>query len=741
MIKSKLVNLLNEMTLDEKIGQLVQISGKIFLKKENIQTGPISKLGMHENMIYKVGSILNTVGAKNVITVQNKYLEKSRLKIPLMFMADIINGYKTVFPIPLAQGCSWNTEVVKRCAQIAMKEASVAGVNVNFYPMVDLVRDARWGRVMESTGGEDTYLNEIYARVLVNAIQGDDISKEGNCVSCIKHFAAYGAVESGREYNKVDMSERELRQYYMSAYKAGIEEKAKMVMTSFNIVDGIPATINNWLLREILRGEYKFDGVVISDYSAIQETIAHGVSKDKKDAALRAIKAGVDIDMLTNVYSNFLKELVKEKVIDISLIDNAVFRVLKLKNELKLFENPYGNANIEKEKKILLSKENLEEARKLTCETFVLLKNEKNVLPIKENQRIALIGPYADNFAITGEWSMFSERENIVTIKQALEERIGKENVLYAKGSNMLTTREMNYILKADGKSLLKNGEELKTQKKYLNEAMVVAKNADIIVLAVGEHYKQSGEGNARVSIRLPKLQKKLLNVLSTLNKPIVMILFNGRPLVLEGIENKVDAILEVWFPGTEGARAIWDVLYGNENPSGKLNMCFPEHEGQCPIYYNQYNTGRPNINNLRFESRYQDASIYPKYPFGYGLSYSKFEYKDLKLSSTILHKGKDEKIIVSVILKNCSNFDAKEIIQLYIQDLFGSVVRPIKELKAFKKVLIKANETKKIEFEVTEKMLKFWNKDLEYVSEKGEFKIYVGCNSKDCLEDKFELI
>lgn len=741
MTKSQLISLLNDMTLDEKIGQLVQVNGNFFLEEENVQTGPISRLGINEDMIYKVGSIINTVGAKNVITVQDKYLEKSRLKIPLMFMADIINGYKTVFPIPLAQGCSWNTEVVKRCAQIAMKEASVAGVNVNFYPMVDVVRDARWGRVMESTGGEDTYLNEIYSKVLVNAIQGNDISKEGNCVACIKHFAAYGAVESGREYNKVDMSERELRQYYLSPYKSGIEEKAKMIMTSFNIVDGIPATINKWLLREILRGEYGFDGIVISDYSAIQETISHGVSQDKKDAALRAINAGVDIDMLTNVYSNFLKELVKEDVLTISLIDEAVYRILKLKNELKLFENPYGNANAEKEKKILLNKENLEEARKLTRETFVLLKNEKNILPIKENQKIALIGPYADNFAITGEWSMFSERENIVTIKQALEERIGKEKILYAKGSNMLTTREMNYILKSEGKPLLKNGEELKTKKKYLNEAMTVAKNADIIVLAVGEHYKQSGEGNARVSIRLPKLQINLINVLKTLNKPIIMILFNGRPLVLEEVENKVDAILDVWFPGTEGARAIWDILFGNESPSGKLNMCFPEHEGQIPIYYNQYNTGRPNINNLRFESRYQDASIYPKYPFGFGLSYSKFEYKDLKLSSTILHKGKYDKITVSVTVKNCGKFDAKEIVQLYIQDLFGNVVRPIKELKGFKKVLIKANEKKKVEFEITEEMLKFWNKDLEYVSEKGTFKVYVGCNSKECLEDKFELI
>lgn len=740
MNKSKLIKLLNEMTLDEKIGQLVQISGNFFLDAQNVQTGPTESLGINEKMIYKIGSILNSVGAKDVITIQNTYLEKSRLKIPLMFMADIINGYKTVFPIPIAQGCSWDVELVKRCTQIAMKEAVVAGINVNFYPMVDLVRDARWGRVMESTGGEDTYLNEIYARVLVKAIQGNDISKEGNCAACIKHFAAYGAVESGREYNKVDMSERELRQYYMGAYKAGIEEDAKMVMTSFNIIDGIPATINQKLLKEMLRKEYGFEGVVISDYSAIGETIQHGVSKDKKDAGFRAIKASVDIDMMTNVYSNFLEELVNKKVIDVSLIDEAAYRVLKLKNELKLFENPYGNADIEKEKKIILCKENLREARDLTSDTFVLLKNKNKVLPISKDKKIALIGPYADNFAITGEWSMFSERKNIVTIKQALEERIGKENFLYAKGSNMLTVREMNYILKAEGNPLLKNEEELKTQKKYLNEAMEVARKADVIVLAIGEHYKQSGEGNAKVNLRIPKLQQKLVNTLRTLNKPIVMVLFNGRPLVLNEIDNKVDAILEVWFPGTEGAHAIWDVLFGDKNPSGRLNMSFPEHEGQCPIYYNQYNTGRPNHKNLRFESRYQDASIYPKYSFGYGLSYSEFEYKDLKLSSKTLKKGSDGNILVSVTVKNCSDIDAKEVIQLYIQDLFGSVVRPIKELKGFKKVEFKPNEEKIIEFIINEDMLKFWNSNLEYVSEVGEFKVYVGRNSKDCLEGNFEL-
>ena len=514
MTKEELINLLNKMTIDEKIGQLIQLRGDYFLDRDNVKTGSTENENINEDMIYKVGSVLNTVGAKNVIDIQNKYLEKSRLKIPLMFMADIINGYKTIFPIPLAQGCSWNTELIKKCAQISMKEASVAGVNVNFYPMVDLVRDARWGRVMESTGGEDTYLGRTYSKTLVNAIQGDDISKEGNCAACIKHFAAYGAVESGREYNKVDMSKRELRQYYMDSYKAGIEENAKMIMTSFNIVDGIPATTNKWLLDDVLRKEYGFNGVVISDYTAIQETITHGTSKDERDAAFKAINAGVDIDMQSNIYSNYLKQLVKENIIDISLIDKAVYRVLELKNELKLFENPYGNANIEREKSILCSKESLNEARKLTSETFVLLKNNNNILPLKSNKKIALIGPYADNYEITGSWSVFAERENIVTLKEALEERIGKKNVLYTKGSDVLEIEEINSILKAEEEELLKvnNKDEIKTKEEYLEEALNIGKEADIIVLAVGEHYKQSGEGNSRVSIRIPKLQLELIN-------------------------------------------------------------------------------------------------------------------------------------------------------------------------------------------------------------------------------------
>ena len=386
MQEKELIKLLNDMTLEEKIGQLIQISGDYLkdIEDNKIQTGPIKQLGISSEMIYNVGSVLNTVGVKNVIDLQRKYLEKSRLKIPLMFMADIINGYKTVFPIPLAQGCSWNTEVIKKCTEVSTKEASVAGVHVNFYPMLDLVRDARWGRVMESIGGEDMYLGEIYAKTIVNTMQGEDISEFGKCAACVKHFAGYGAVESGREYNK-----------------AGIDEKAEMVMTSFNTINGIPSTVNKQLLKKILREEYNFKGIIISDYSSIKEAIFHGVCKDEKEAALKAINAGVDIDMMSNIYSNYLKELVNEGKVDISKINEATLRVLKLKNKLKLFEKPYGNLDIEKEKSVLLSKENLEIARKVTAETFVLLKNNNGILPLNNKQKIALIGPYGNNKAIT----------------------------------------------------------------------------------------------------------------------------------------------------------------------------------------------------------------------------------------------------------------------------------------------------------------------------------------------------
>lgn len=740
MKREKLLNLLSEMTLEEKVGQLVQIAGGVFLMDDvDATTGPLSNLNLSNEKLYQVGSILNIVGSQKIRKIQDEYLSKSRLKIPLLFMADVINGYQTVFPIPIAQGCSWDKKVIYDCTKVSIKEAGAAGANVNFSPMVDLVRDSRWGRVMESVGGEDPYLGEVFAKTMIEAYQGEDISKLGNVAACVKHFAAYGAAEAGRDYNTVDMSEREFRQYYLPAYKSAIDNGAEMIMTSFNTINGIPASVNQWLLRDVLRKELGFKGIVISDYSAIEETIAHGVSKDKKEAAYKAIMAGVDIDMMSSVYANHLKELVEEGKVSEEKVNESVLRVLELKNKLGLFENPYGNTDEKREKAILASQENLQEARRLTAETFVLLKNEKQILPLEKNKKIALIGPYADNIAILGSWSMFSDKSKIKTLKEVFEDRIGKENLLSAKGSEILKVKDINQILLADGKEPIYMENEEEKQKELIQEAVEVAKKSDIIVLAIGEHYRQSGEACSRANIEISQIQQDLLAELLKLKKKIVTIVFNGRPLVLKHIAEKVDALLEVWFPGTEGANAIADVLWGEVKPSGKLIMSFPQATGQCPIYYNHYNTGRPHRDNVRYVSRYQDIPTESYYPFGYGLSYAKFIYSDLRISSYQMNKGSS--ITVSVKVKNDSEIPGKEVIQLYIQDLVANSVRPVKELKAFKKEYFEAFEQKEITFEITEKMLRFWSEKLEYKVEDGEFKIFVGTNSRENLEERFEYI
>lgn len=740
MKQEKLLELLKQMTIEEKVGQLVQVAGEIFLIDDiDVSTGPLKDLNLSNKMLYQVGSILNVVGSEKIRKIQEEYLSKSRLKIPLLFMADVINGYRTVFPIPIAQGCSWDPKVIYDCTRVSIKEAGAAGANVNFSPMVDLVRDSRWGRVMESIGGEDPYLGEIFAKTMVKAYQGEDISKLGNAAACVKHFAAYGAVEGGRDYNTVDMSEREFRQYYLPAYKSAIENGAEMIMTSFNIINGVPATVNQWLLREVLRKELGFKGIVISDYSAIEETIAHGVSKDKKEAAYKAIMAGVDIDMISNVYANHLTGLVEEEKVAEKILDESVLRVLTLKNKLGLFENPYGNIDEERERKILKSKENMETARKTTAETLVLLKNEEQILPLKTNQKIALIGPYADNIGILGSWSMFSDKSKIQTLKEVIEDKVGRENVLYAKGSEILREKEINEILVADGGNEIHIENEKDKEKEYLQDAVEKAKQADMIVLAIGEHYRQSGEACSRANIEISEVQQNLLKELAKQKKKIVTILFNGRPLVLKEIAEKSDALLEVWFPGTEGANAIADVLFGKVNPSGKLTMSFPQATGQCPIYYNHYHTGRPHETNIRYVSRYQDIPTESYYPFGYGLSYSKFEYSDLRMSNKQISENSD--ITVSIKVKNNSSIPGKEVIQLYIQDLVASSVRPVKELKGFRKEYFKAFEEKEITFKITMNMLKFWNEKLEYKAEPGEFKVFIGPNSRDTKVGTFELM
>lgn len=737
MKDTKIIELLNEMTIDEKIGQMVQVAGDIFLSDNiDVSTGPLKNLELSNEMLYNVGSVLNIIGAERVRKVQDEYLSKNRLKIPLLFMDDIINGYKIAFPIPIAQGCSWNTEVIKTIAKISAVESNIAGANVNFSPMVDLSRDARWGRVMESVGGEDPLLGAIYARATVEAYQGKDISKLGNVASCVKHIAAYGAVEGGRDYNTVDMSEREFRQYYLPAYKSAIEANAELIMTSFNILNGIPATVNKALIQNLIRKELNFKGLIISDYGAIEETIAHGVAKDEKEAALKAIEAGVDIDMMSKIYANFLKELCLENKEIENKVNESVLRILKLKNRLGLFENPYGNSDVKKEKIYLMNEQNLKKAKELTQETFVLLKNKNNILPFNKNKNIALIGPYIDNIAITGSWCMFSDKSKCTTILDAFKKKVDNEKLFYAKGSEILRQDEINPILKADGLLTINIKNESEEEERLIEEAKDIAKKSDVILLALGEHYKQSGEACSRSNISLPENQIRLINELNKLHIPMVMILFNGRPLQLNNIEDKLDGILEVWFPGTMGAEAITEMILGEVNPSGKLTMSFPQNVGQCPIYYNHYNTGRPHIDDLRYVSRYQDIPTESFYPFGFGLSYCNFKYKSLKLDKKEIKKN--DIITATLEIENQSNNEGYEVIQLYIQDLYASVVRPVKELKEFKKVYFKPNETKIVEFKINVEMLKFWNENLHYKAEEGDFKVFIGSDSVNTLEDTF---
>lgn len=738
MKQEDIINLLNKMTIDEKIGQMMQTNkGSVFINDDSdIITGPHSK--QNDKMLYKVGSILNKAGFKNIKKIQDAYLEKSRLKIPLLFMGDIINGYKTIFPCPLAQGCSWNTRVIRKISEISRQESAIAGINVVFSPMVDLARDARWGRCLESIGGEDPFLAKTYAKIMVEECQKKLEDNKKVQISCVKHFAAYGAVESGREYNTVDISERELMEYYMKGYKSAIDSGAQMIMTSFNIVNGVPATINKWLLDDLLRKEWGFKGVIITDYNAIQECVNHGAVKDEEEAALKAIQAGVDIDMMSGCYGNHLRKLLNEKKITISQIDECVLRILNLKNELGLFENPYGQANERLEHDYIFCKENLQQATRLTEETMVLLKNKSRILPLDKNKKVALIGPYAHNRKISSSWTIFGEDKNTKTLKEIFEEKLENDKFEYSKGCETLEEQELIDLLKSQTQSVKdKNIEQY--EKEDIQNAIETAKRCEIILLAIGEHYLQSGEGCSRSNLEIPQIQLNLLNELYKLNKPIVAVLFNGRPTQLNNVENKVDAILEAWMPGTKGAEAIFNILYGKTNPSGKLTMSFPQNAGQCPIYYNHYNTGRPNKTGFRFESRYIDIPTESFYPFGYGLSYSKFVYSKLKLNTKKIRKNSE--IILKVNVKNDSPVAGKEVIQLYIQDLVGSVVRPIKELKAFKKEYFLPYEEKEITFEITEDMLMFLNNKLECNLEKGNFKVFIGTSSADTMEEVFEYI
>lgn len=733
MEQSKLVELLNDMSLEEKINQLFQANVS-FYDKGSIVTGPVEEQGFTQRTIQEAGSVLSLLGAENIKNVQKEHMEKHPHHIPLVFMADIINGYKTIFPIPLAQGAAFNPEVARIGAEVAAKEVSAAGIHVTFSPMVDLVRDARWGRVMESTG-EDTFLNCEYAKAQVIGYQGDDPKAPGRIGACVKHFAAYGAPEAGKDYNNVELSERTLRDDYLPAYEAAIKAGALLVMTSFNTINHVPSTANKWLMRQVLRREMGFNGVLISDWAAIDEIRKHGMCEDRKGAAKLAIEAGTDIDMMTTCYPNYLKELINEGEVDIALLDEAVLRVLELKNKLGLFENPYKDADEEAEKRLLLCKEHRQKAKEVAKETFVLLKNEQ-MLPLKREEKIAFIGPYIEEKGIIGAWSMFADEKDSVTIREAVENY--GANVLFSKGCDTLWAGAE--ILSMD--TYHRNTRTKAEQDAMMEEAVETARKADKVVLCIGEHRTQSGEGGSRGDITIPKHHKKLLKKVAKVNKNVIVVLFNGRPLDIRKIQDMAKAILVVWMPGTEGGNAIAEVLYGETSPSGKLPMSFPYTVAQMPMHYDEFRSGRqinPETPDYRFQCKYLDIPNAPLYPFGYGLSYTEFDYSEVKLSADTLTRGGN--LTAGVILKNVGEYEGAEAVQLYICDEVGSVVRPVRELKGFQKIWLKPGEEKQVTFTITEEMLKFYDINMEYVAEKGRFTVFIGGDSSTQNQAQFQLV
>ena len=717
----KAQQILEKMTLDEKIYHLVQMTTMTYLKSDgtDIVTGPNSTMKLDKEYIYDVGTLLNLVGAQTMIDAQTNFLKNSKNKIPPVFMQDVIHGHRTLYPINLGIAASFDRELAREVASMAAKEASLDGVSVTFAPMVDLVRDPRWGRVMESSG-EDPYLNSEMAAATVKGYQGD--MGKYNIAACVKHFAAYGAAEAGRDYNTVDISERQLREYYLPAYKAAVDAGVKMLMTSFNIVDGKPSSGNKWLVNDVLRGEWGFDGVVISDYSAFEEMINHGYCEDRKECAYRAMEATSDIEMMSPCYALYLKELVEEGKITVEQIDKAVLRVLKLKEELGVFENPYRSVDLEESKRVQVGPEHRAIARNAAEQCAVLLKND-GILPLsKDIKSVAVIGPNADTGAIHGSWQCGGKIDETITVLQGVKNIVG-DRAFYAKGCNI---------------------EYDSTDESMIDEAVELASKVDAVILCLGEHQDYSGEGNCRTSIEIPAIQYKLLDKILEVNKNIAVALFTGRPLAIWELDKKAPAILNMWMPGTEGGNACANLIFGNAVPSGKITMTFPRVLGQVPIYYNAYRTGRPKLeeddfNRVRFTSSYLDMPNSPLYPFGYGLSYTEFEYSDFKLSADTMNRG--DTLVASVKVKNVGKYKAKETVQLYIHDVVGSVVRPMKELKGFHKIELDVGEEKTVEFEITEKMLKYWNKDIKFVAESGKFEVFIGKDSTCKPYASFELI
>ena len=717
-------NLISKMTLDEKIGQLNLPSSGDFTtgQTQNSDIGKKIEQGL-------VGGLFNIKGVDKIRAVQKVAVEKSRLKIPMIFGMDVIHGYETTFPIPLGIASSWDMDLIQRSAQIAAQESTADGINWTFSPMVDVSRDPRWGRVSEGSG-EDPYLGSQIAKAMVYGYQGNDLSKKNTMLACVKHFALYGAGEAGRDYNTVDMSHVQMYNMYFPPYKAAVDAGAASVMASFNEVDGIPATGNKWLMTDVLRKEWDFKGFVVTDYTGINEMIDHGMGDLKQVSAL-AMNAGIDMDMVGEGFLKTLKQSISEGKVTEQTVTDATRRILEAKYDLGLFDDPYRYTDTKRAQKEVFSPKHLEAAKTIASQSMVLMKNDKQVLPLKKSGTVAVIGPLGDNaINMTGTWSVAAKHANSISLLRGLKETVGKDvNFIFAKGSNVYEDAKMEEKAAMFGKD---TGRDSRPAEDIRKEALAIANQADVIVLAMGESAEMSGESSSRTDIGIPETQKELLRELKKTGKPIVIVLFTGRPLVLTEESQLADAILNVWFPGSMAGYAISDVLYGKVNPSAKLPMTFPRSVGQVPLYYNSKNTGRPlsqeNTDKCTFEkfrSNYLDECNTPLYPFGFGLSYTQFGYSDVSVSN--VKPVGNTPIEASVTLTNNGKYEGAEIVQLYIRDLVGSNTRPVKELKGFQKVYLKAGESKKVTFKISPEDLKFFNNQLKYDWEAGDFDIMIG--------------
>ncbi|MBR08180.1 MAG: beta-glucosidase BglX [Rickettsiales bacterium] len=722
---ARIDSLMALMTLEEKIGQLnLPAAG-------DINTGLAKSTGIVAKIKEgKVGGLFNIRTAEKIRQAQQVAVEETRLGIPLIFGMDVIHGYKTLFPIPLGMSCVWDMDLIEQSARLAAQEATADGIAWTFSPMVDVSRDPRWGRISEGSG-EDAFLGSEIAAAMVRGYQGDDLTANNTMMACVKHYALYGAPEAGRDYNTVDMSHIRMYNEYFPPYKAAVDAGVGSVMASFNEVDGVPATANKWLMTEVLRNQWGFNGFVVTDYTGINEMVDHGIG-DTLTVAARALDAGIDMDMVSDALLNKTKEAIEKGLVSEAQLDAACRRILEAKFKLGLFDDPYKYCDLERAKTEIFTAENRTKARAIAAESIVLLKNEENVLPLKKSGKIALIGPMANNIEnMAGTWSVAGDFAQSVSIMQGLKNVVGDNaSITYARGCNVVPEADLESRISIFGKPT--NRDE-RSEEALLSEALKVARSSDVVVAIIGEASESTGESSSMSNIEIPENQRKMMTALLKTGKPVVAVILAGRPMAIRWEAENLPTLVNVFFAGSEAGNAIADVLFGDVNPSGKLSATFPQNVGQVPIYYNHKNTGRPLPEGKwfqKFRSNYLDIPNAPVYPFGYGLSYSNFEYSELKLSKKDLIG--DEKLTASIQVSNTSDVDGKEVVQLYIRDLIGSVTRPVKELKGFKKLEIKAGETKSVDFEITTEDLKFYNSELDHVWEAGEFEIMVGTNSMD---------